>query len=189
MKVRLALLLAVLFFSSCVGYHYTQEGGIRVNNPKVFRYNKKKFTSLDKSLIDTNANYLIDSSFNKWRIPQWEQRRDVFIRFFSTGQILFITCSDMPNLDIINNKNLGIPGYFILRGNKIKIVMFQDLNGGQIGKFYGRIQPNGDLVFYDQRPETYYSSFYLLEKAEINSRKSHWKKIKVDKIEHYTPNW
>lgn len=190
MGLKVFLLCILLSFTSCVRFHYTSDGGVRVNNPKVFEYNKPKYTTREKSLIDTNAIYLLDSVYNKWDIlPRRKIYHHEFARFFSTGQVLFVSCDSMPHLELINNKNVGTPGYFILQDDKIKIDMFQNLNGGQTGKYYGRVISSGDLIFYEQRPETYYSSFYLLEQAEGKARYSYWKKIKVANIENYKLDW
>jgi hypothetical protein len=187
--MKTILILLTIFLNSCVGYHLTSEGGFRVNNPKVFKYNKARFTKLGKELVDTNAIYFKDSTYNKWTNPKWQTYSKEFVRFFNTGQVLFVGCDRVPNIDKINNPNVGTPGYFIVIGTKLKIDMFQELNGGQTGKYYGRIQPNGDIIFYEQRPETYYSSFSRLEKAEGNDRFSIWRKIKVGRLKHYKPNW
>ena len=189
MVSKIICLIYLLSLTSCVSYYYTEQGGIRVKNPKVFKYNKKKYTELAKTLIDTNVIYLSDSIYNKKHEPKWQKSDIAFIRFFNTGQILFVGCQSVPSISEINNPNLGVPGYFILQGTRLKIDMFQDLNGGQTGKYFGRIQPNGDLVLYEGRPETFYSSFWINEKLCQKSKYSTWKKAKIDNIEHYRPNW
>jgi hypothetical protein len=183
------LIFLIFFLSSCVSYHFTKEGGVRVDNPKVFKYNKKRFTKLDKGLIDTNSIYFKESTYDKWRTPELKSSYNEFARFFSTGQVLFVSCDSFPKIDIINNPNIGIPGYFIVKGTKLKIDMFEDLNGGQTGKYYGRLQPNGDIIFFEQSPETYFSSFSMLEKKSGKDRFSVWRKIKVDSLKNYKPNW
>ncbi|MBX2921447.1 MAG: hypothetical protein KF746_04570 [Chitinophagaceae bacterium] len=149
--MKTILILLLLFLASCVKYHITSDEGVRVNNPKVFKYNKTRFTKLDKGLIDINAIYYKDSAYDKWSNPKWRTYSKEFVRFFNTGQVLFVSCDSFPTIDKINNPNVGLPGYFIVIGTKIKVDMFQDLNGGQTGKYYGRIQPNGDIIFYEQR--------------------------------------
>lgn len=186
---KIILISTTLFFASCVKYHITSDKGIRVNNPKVFKYNKSRFTKLDKGYIDVNAIYYKDSIYNKWSNPQWKDKPKEFVRFFNSGQVLFVDCDSFPTIDKINNPDVGVPGYFIVIGTKIKIDMFQHLNGGQTGRYYGRIQPNGDIIFYEQRPETYFNSFSRLEKSEGNDRYSIWRKIKVDSLKSYKPNW
>lgn len=174
---------------SCVNYYYTDDGGIRVINPKVFKYNKDIYTLRDKTGIDTNAIYLIDSSYNVRDTPKWRKQSNAFIRFFSTGQVLFIYSDSILSISEINNENIGIPGYFIAQDNKVKIDMFQNLNGGQTGRYYGRVLSNGDLMFYSERPELYFNSFKLLEKAEREKRFTIWRKTKVENLKYYTPNW
>lgn len=186
---RLLIMILSIYFTSCVSYQITSEGGIRVNNPKVFKYNKERYRKLNKDLIDTSAIYYKDSSFSKSSSPNWQSTYKVFARFFNSGQVLFVNCDSFPNLSLINNPNVGTPGYFIIEGTKLKIDMFQNLNGGQIGRYYGRILPNGDIYFIEQRPETYFNSFSLLEKIDGKNWFTIWKKIKIDKIKNYKPSW
>lgn len=178
------LFFVMLFLSACVKYYTTPEGGYRVKNPKEFKYNKPKYTKRDKSLIDTDAIYLIDSIHTYWDSKHVQNE---FVRFFPGGQVLFIKTNGMPSSYLINNRDVGTPGYFILKGKRIKIDMFQDLNGGQTGFYFGKVLENGDLMFYEQRPETFlFAPFSALER---NGQKSFWKKIKVPELESYTPNW
>jgi hypothetical protein len=182
-------LIILLFFTSCLSKYYTNEGGVRVKNPKVFKYNRSRFIKMNKGLIDTSAIYLMDSSYNKYGSPVWQRSGKTFARFFGSGEVLFIYCDSFPCPGNINNPNTGIPGYFIVKDTKIRIDMYQELNGGQTGKRFGRIRPNGDIIFYDQRPETYFSCFSCMEKAERNTRFSIWKKVPVDTIKYYQPDW
>ena len=188
--MKTILILLTLFLSSCVKYHITSENGIRVNNPKVFKYNKPRFTKLDKALIDTNAIYYKDSTYNKWASPQWRTYSRDFVRFFNTGQVLFVNSSTgFPTIDRINNPNIGTPGYFIIIGTEIMIDMFEDLNGGQTGKYFGRMQSNGDIIFYEERPKLYGSSFSRLEKSQKDVSYSIWRKKSFTGIKQYKPDW
>jgi hypothetical protein len=169
-----------------------------VDNPKVFQYNKPKYTLRDKGGIDTTAIYLIDSSFNHYTSfytgalnKVGKKRNDEFCRFFSGGQVVFISCDSLPldaipSIELINNRKRGTQGYYYVDGDRIRIDMFQLLNGGQTGKYFGKIQKDGSIMFYEQRPETYYGSFRGLER---DGQKSFWKKVKVDSLIHYKPDW
>ncbi|KAA3440028.1 hypothetical protein [Rufibacter hautae] len=174
----------MILISSCVSYHVTDEGGYRVDNPKVFKYNRPKYNGLDKGAIDTTAIYFLDSTNRKH--PEGWKKRDQFCRFFSGGQVVFISSEGMPDAKLINNAEKGTPGYYFIEGDRIRIDLFQDLNGGQTGKYFGKVQGNGDIMFYEQRPETYYGSFRGLER---DGQKSFWKRIRVDHITPYKPNW
>ena len=187
--MKTIIISIAILLTSCVKYHITSDKGIRVQNPKVFKYNKPRYTKLYKSLIDTNAIYYKDSTYDNWASPQWRTHSKQFVRFFNTGQALFVDCNAFPTVEKINNPNVGVPGYFINIGTEIKVDMFQNLNGGQTGKYYGRIQSNGDIIFYEQRPETYSSSLNRLEKEEGKFRFSIWRKIKIDSLKSYKPNW
>lgn len=185
-KVNILFILSLCFFTSCVSYYYTNDGGIRVKNSKVFKYNKPKYTRLDKSRIDLNAIYILDSVYSKWDNPKGRKKSGSFIRFFKNGQVLISSFDSILTQKRTNNKKIGIPGYFIIKEDKIKIDMFQQINGGQTGKQFGRIIENGDLIFYSQRPETYFGSFSALEK---DGRKSFWKKETKYKLIEYNPEW
>jgi hypothetical protein len=182
--MKMILIIGALFVSSCMKYHYTEEGGVRLNNTALFKYNRPRFVHMSKGLIDTNVVYQIDSTFNKWSNPQWEVFNNQFIRFFGNGKVIFANCDED-----INNPGIGIPGYYIVKGTKVKIDMFQDLNGGQTGQYFGRIQADRNIVFYEQRPETYFGSFNWLERAEGKKRFSKWKKVKYDNFKNYNPDW
>jgi hypothetical protein len=187
MRQSITYLLGLLIFNSCVRYHYTKEGGIRVNNPKVFKYNKPRFTQKDKSLIDINAIYILDSEYSQWNDIKYSRKNKEFVRFFSTGQILFTHCNGMPRIEVINNQNLGTQGYFIVKGDKIKIDLFSEDNGGCTQNYYGKILDSDNIMFYEVTPvPPFFSSFKGLEKG---GRKSFWKKVKVAKIINYIPDW
>lgn len=183
----------ISLLSACVSYHFTEEGSCRVDNPKVFKYNKPKYTLRDKGAIDTTAIYQIDSTYSPYpgSLNRGKSRKDQFCRFFSGGQVLFFSYEPlpadvMPPIELINNRKRGTQGYYYIDGDRIKIDMFQLLNGGQTGKYFGKIQKDGSIMFYEQRPETFYGSFRGLER---DGRKSFWRKVKVDSLLHYKPDW
>jgi hypothetical protein len=182
----LLYILSLFFLTSCLNYHYTSEGGVRVENSKVFKYNKPKYTKLDKSKIDFNAIYILDSIYSKWDDTKGKKKYSSFIRFFKNGQVLISSFDSILTENQINNKNIGIPGYFIIKKDRIKIDMFQGINGGQTGKKFGKVAENGNLMFYFQRPETSFGSFRALEK---DGRKSFWKKETKYKLIEYEPEW
>ncbi|MBL7810049.1 MAG: hypothetical protein J0M29_18730 [Chitinophagales bacterium] len=177
------IFLLFLTLNSCVKYHYNEEGGVRVNNSKVFKYNKERFRSMDKSQIDTNAIYILSEPH-----PMWDSFW--FIRFFPTGQVLFIPCDTIPpGSGLINNKNKGIQGYYILKDSKIKIDMFQEINYGQTGKYFGRVESDGNILLFESRPETCFSIYPLVEKVTNKKNNSHWRKFPTDQLKHYKPDW
>jgi hypothetical protein len=187
--MKTIFILLTCFLASCVNYHVTSDEGLRVNNPRVFKYNKPRFTKLDKGLIDTNAIYYKDSSYFKWNHTPWNTSSKEFVRFFNTGQVLFVYSKGFPTIDRINNPNVGIPGYFIVNGTELKIDRLEIINGGQTAPYFGRIQPNGDIIFYEEGPKLYNGSFSKLEKYQKDVRYSIWRKKNVDGIKHYRPNW
>lgn len=172
----LILALTLACFTSCgIKHYYTKDGGVRVYDTTIFDYRNVKDRFGKDSPIRTDLIYVCDSIYNKWNSPKWIKAEERFVRFFNSGQVLFVYPDDTINLEIVNNPEVGTPGYFKLDGDKLKIDMFQNLNGGQTGKYFGRVNEKGEIVFYEQRPETYYSSFKWLEKAEGSKRFSIWK--------------
>jgi hypothetical protein len=182
--VYFILILTCLTSCRRVLHFSTDENGDRVKNPKRFTYNKPKYTTRDKGGIDTTAIYLLDSTQSQYK-EQW-RKRNAFCRFFSGGQVVFILCENIPSSDLVNNKKSGTPGYYYIEDDKIRISLYENLNGGQIGGYFGRILPNGNIMFYEERPSLYYGSFGALHRQ---ARRSFWEKIKVDGLKSYKPDW
>jgi hypothetical protein len=187
--MKIQLLVYLLLLTSCVKYHYTKSGdpySMRANNPKIYKYNKSSLRNLDKSLIDTSSIYLIDSQENKWNYSLFDKKNSRFLRFFSTGQILYVLCDTIPTLDLINDQDIGAAGYFYIEKDKIRISIIGDTNGGQIELIFGKVLSNGDIMLYEQNPRTDNQSF---KKLEEDDRKTFWKKKKIPGIIAYKPNW
>ena len=184
-----------LLLTSCVSYQRTDSGGIRTKSSKVYKYNHPRYRSIDISKIDTNTIYLLDTLYNKYDSREPIKKiSGSACRFFSGGQVLFFHYYDSLNIDLINDKDAGTPGYYTVQGDKLKIDMFQNLNGGQTGKYFGYIRENGDIVFYEQRPETYQGPFSIVEGGvysglEKYGKKTVWIKSKMDGLINYRPDW
>ncbi len=192
MKRSLFYFLFIIILSSCVCYYTAYEDGkpgYRVCNPKVFRYNKLCYALSNKSLIDTSVIYVKDSIFWKYEIPNWKLYRKEFIRFFPKGQLLIYFSDSIPTNEILNNKVFGMQGYYYIEDSKIKIDFFDIDEIAQTIRYFGRIKENGDLIFYEQTPNYYFGSYCLTENGEKNRHKSLWKKIKLDGVKHYRPDW
>jgi hypothetical protein len=188
--MRYLSILIFLFCTSCVAYYGTGEHSFRVKNPKTFKYNKDYYNKFRVGLIDTNCIYVFTYSYSDYNGRQEAEKgsNENFIRFFGGGQVLFFYNEKKEPAEIVNNRNEGIPGYFIAKGTKLKVDRFEIINGGQTGKVYGRILKNGDLLLFKQRPETYFGLFWLLEKADGSSY-SVWKKTSIESLINYRPDW
>ena len=174
-----------MVFSCCnVKYYVTSEGGYRVVNSKKFKYNDAKYISKSKAAIDTNCIYLMDSVYDKWDDIKIKKQSYRFLRFFSGGQVLFIDNNGMPNLDMINNKNIGIPGYYYLEGNKLRVNIFKMVDGGVIVDYLGEVNSNGNLIFYEQS-----SGDLTFSKTKEYTRKTFWSKVEIKNIINYKPDW
>jgi len=187
--------LTSLFLNSCVAYQRTDCGGIRTKSSNVYKYNHPRYRNIDFSKIDTNAVYLVDTLYNKYDSRQPIKKiNGSACRFFSGGQVLFFYHYDSLTIDLINDSDAGIPGYYTVQGDKLKIDMFQNLNGGQTGKYFGYIRENGNIVFYEQRPETYQGIFSIIEGGvysglEKYEKKTVWIKSNLDGFINYKPDW
>ncbi|KYP14122.1 hypothetical protein [Flavihumibacter sp. CACIAM 22H1] len=186
MRLWILCLLIIIHLHACVAHSYTAEGGIRVQNSKVFKYNKERHRSRDKSPIDTEVIYRLDSSYDKYQaVKGIKNKPGAYMRFFSTGQVLFFYDTSQT-IQVLNNRKTGRQGYYFIKGDRIKIDRFELINGGQTGKYYGRILDDGSLLFYEQRPGAVFGSFSALER---DGRMSFWKKLTVPAMERYTPDW
>ena len=185
MRRYFAIVSSLFLFCGCnVRYYATPEGGFRLYDSAKFKYNKPEYKRMNKSAIDTSCIYVMDSTFNKWDDVKIKKEGYRFIRFFSRGQVLFIYNKGMPDLKMINNKNIGIPGYYYIEERRIKISMFKNINGGLVVDYLGEIDLSGNLIFYEQPT----GKSLLLETKGYNG-KSFWSKVKIEKMEYYKPDW
>ena len=187
--MRLISIFYLCMLTSCVGFHYTEinePNSIRPNNPNVFKYKKPSLSKLDKSLIDLNSIYLVDSQYNKFDYRLFNKRNSKFIRFFSGGQILLVYCDTLPPIERINNKHIGTPGYFYIKSDEIRIEFLDETNGGQLSFQLGKILNNGDIMLYETSNRFPNKSINKLEKQ---GKKTFWKKTKIPDINNYIPDW
>lgn len=183
------IMAGVIMLTACSVPYKTTRGGVRVSDPKVFKYNNPKYTAKNRVGIDTDAVYLKVSVSRSWNDPPEEEVCCNFMRFFPLGQVIRVLSGTMPVAGDVNNKDAGTPGYFIVEGNKIKISIFEYTDGGSsIGYYFGRLQDNGDLIMYEQSSATNFNSFFLTEKFD-GSYFSRWKKVNIEGFEPYTPEW
>ena len=185
--VCFTLIISSLFFSFCLKWKYTSEGGVRLVDSKKFKYNNQNHKNLNWEIIDTNAVYKLISDYD-WRHKPGE-KPPVYchvIRFFSGGQVLFYNCDKASIESMINNPNSGIPGYFIVNGNQIRIERWSGTNGGQLEKYFGILQNHLAIKFYEQAVRTCHGSYDCLEKQNMYSI---WEKQSNLKLIHYQPDW
>lgn len=190
---RLTILsLLILSLSSCLSFYRTDSGGVRLSNSAKFEYNREMYSYRDFSMIDTNAYYMIDSMYDFRKTENPERKvNDQICRFFGGGQVLFFYGIDTLDFSLLNDSGAGIPGYFTTDEKFLKIDMFQNINGGQTGKYFGYVRDNGDIVFYEQRPETYSHNHDMLVFRQLKDFgvRSIWKKYPSEGLINYKPNW
>lgn len=138
MKIISAVLIICL--ASCnIKYYMTPEKGYRVENSKDLSFHNHRLRGVEITKIDTSSIYVFDGLPNYYRCA----------RFFSGGQVLVFYSKDFPDIKMINNQDLGDPGYFIIKKNKIKLNLFSNNYGGVNTFFKGKILDDGNLQFED----------------------------------------
>ncbi len=185
--LTLILLIVALSITSCLKYNWTSVHGVRLENPKKFEFSKKMYANSDRSKIDTNSIYQL-ISLHGWggvSVREGDQVSCKTARFFSTGQVLFYYSDTIIDDRIFNNEEAGEPGYYYVYENQLKIERWRITNGGQLEYYFGTIQNDGNIKFYEQAVG-YYSSYRNLEKKNIYSI---WAKKEISNINHYKPDW
>ncbi|PKP00970.1 MAG: hypothetical protein CVU11_16645 [Bacteroidetes bacterium HGW-Bacteroidetes-6] len=152
----------------------------------MFRYDKKLFILKDNSLIDTNAIYIRSGATINYGSDTIELPT-VYYRFWSNGRVQEVYPGNKDCNIIVNNTEIGYIGYYYIKRGRLKMQMIETLNGGQTGLRYGLFD-NGDIWFYEQRPETYYGSWNMLKWLESNN-KTKWAKTTVDSLKYIKPTW
>jgi len=176
----------ILFLTSCqTRYIVNEQGGIRPKG-KMFSYENKTTSLKDNLLIDTTSIYIrkgqkITYGTNVVSLPT------VYYRFWENGRVQEVYPKELDINNIINNTEIGYIGYYYIKKGRLKMQLIETLNGGQTGKRYGLFD-NGNIWFYEQRPETYYGSWNMLKWLE-NNRKTEWIKISIDSLKHINPTW
>ena len=187
MKTTITISLTLLILTSCQSrFIVNREGGVRPRKNNMFSYDKKHFTLKDNSLIDTNAIYVrsgavITYGSDTVKLPT------VYYRFWSNGSVQEVWPDKKDYDSIVNNTEIGYNGYYYIKKGRLKMQMIEILNGGQIGLRYGLFD-NGDIWFYEQRPETYYGSWNMLKWLE-SKNKTKWVKTTVSSLKYVKPTW
>ena len=79
-----------------------------------------------------------------------------------------------------------------IKDNKIRVNIFETINGGQTGFYFGEIQENGDLKFYEDSAIALAFPILVLKNyksLENGGKESYWSKHKITGIENYKPDW
>ena len=148
----------------------------------MFSYEKKVKKLEDLSLIDTTAIYIRkNGNGDTANLPL------VYYRFWGDGRVQQVYPGKRDLAQIVNNPEIGAIGYYHIKKGRLKVQLIETLNGGQTGKRFGLFS-NGNIWFYQQRPETYYGSWTLLKWLE-KKNKTEWVKTKIDNLIYVKPTW
>jgi len=201
MLKRISYLILSLLLTNCSHYVLSSTGYTRPPEKYKFPYSKHTKKLHTNQIIDTTAIYYLHDSYftsgdGNHEIKKYK-RTDAFIRFYDDGRLKIQSSrGEYPKIEDINNINNGIVGYYLLKGNQIKIQVYSDIDAGSNQLKYGYIDENKNLIIYDANPRTYISIFNLF--SEQNGRKKmekayygkkEYKKIKVEGIIYEKPNW
>lgn len=107
------------------------------------------------TLIDTSSIYLIDHEYlitnKRGSILEPAHTYYDFIRFSNTGTALFRSLMlEKPKNEDFNNLNRGQFCYFVMEGDIIKLEVY-NFDTKIFEYRYGRIQKNGDILFYKKK--------------------------------------
>lgn len=187
---NLFLCVFIILLTACGVKYNTTQSGVRVKNPKVFKYRKAKYTQENRKGIDTNAIYVKKMIRYPWADDPKEQPACCdFMRFFPDGQVIIVKSALMPCAAQINDAQAGIPGYYITKGTKIKIEKLTFYDGGTgIGFYFGRLQDDGSLKIYEQTSTTYFNSYFFTELFD-KGYFSIWEKAEVENMAPLTLSW
>ena len=194
-KKNLILFLAII--TSCS--HYTSNSLGYTRPPKNYKFGyKNKTTKLTtNTIIDTTAIYYLHNS-NYYRNSSEYKNRDEYIRFYNGGQFKIQGTKEFPKPEDINNIEKGIIGYYILKGNLVKMQIYSDINAGSDQLEYGIINAAGNLIILNENPRSDIG-FDLgigwnekgvkrkIEKSFFNPKE--YEKTKISGMTYEKPNW
>jgi len=191
MKIYFCFIVVVLT-SSCTHYVVNDAGYIRPPKSQKFSY-KKSFAGLNLSLIDTNSIYYLSNGYY-YKNNNGYKKKDKYIRFYSDGRFKLQGLKDSPKIDDINNPDIGIVGYYIMKGNVIKMQIYGDIDAGSIQLEYGYVDENKNLIVMHDNPRVDFNIGYnekkirrLIENSPFSP--DVYKKTAVKGLTYIAPNW
>ena len=149
---KTALLLIIILAVGCSHYIVNSSGYIRPPKNYKFPY-QNKTSPLTTTVIDTTAIYYLHNS-NYYRNSEAYKNNDEYIRFYSDGHLKSQGSKEFPKIEDINNVGKGIAGYYILKGNLIRMQFYTDINAGSDQLEYGLFDDKGNLTVLHANPRS-----------------------------------
>jgi hypothetical protein len=189
----IGLLFLIGLFCGCSHYITNTAGYIRPPQNYKFSYAKKAKKLTTSTIIDTTAIYYLYNS-NFYRNSNKYKNTNNYIRFYATGQFKLQGIKIHPKLEDINNTNVGLIGYYKLKGNVIKMQIYSDIDGGSIQLKFGLIEENGNLVILNENPKTYFQIGYSEKGIKRKIKNSYfnpkyYQKIYFENMTYDKPDW
>ena len=187
----------LFLITGCSHYIVNETGYVRPPKDYNFSYKKQAAKLTDNAIIDTNAIYYLHDS-NYYRNSDAYKNTDAYMRFYADGHFKTQAAKESPKLEDINNVEKGIVGYYILKGNLVKMQTYGDINAGSDQLEFGIIDENGDLVILNENPRsdigfdlgigwTENGVKRKIEKSFFNPKK--YKKMSIDGMTYEKPAW
>lgn len=194
MAKNLIPIILFLTLTSCSHYVLNESGYTRPPKNYKFSYSKRATLLNDTSSIDTTVIYYLTNS-NYYRNSDEYKNTDNYIRFYSDGKFKLQAINSFPKAEAINDISKGNIGYYLLKGNVIKLQIYSDMNAGSDQLEFGVIDENKNLIILNENPRTDFCIGYSEKGIKRKIKKSSffnpkkYVKIKIDGMTYDRPNW
>jgi len=190
----LFILLALALLTSCFPKMYwTDSGGVRFEKPRTYwlKYKRQKFDNGQRIKICHEKIY----ETTKYSVNDSSLSYKMIARFFPEGQVLFFIEGqpETPFENQINDSLAGIPGYYAVKGDKLKFQRWTNIFGDQTPETYGVILNDSTLKIYNTYvPDCtgpFNAGITIYECLEAKQDFSIWKKTDKYQLKQYNPSW
>ena len=192
---RVLFALSCIIATGCSHYTINSEGFIRPPNGYKFSYRNKVNHLTSTELVDTNAIYVMRNNNFQRNSDEYKQG-DSYFRFYADGKFkkTGIKTTDSIIIEDVNNINVGIVGYYKLKGRVIKLQFYSDFYGGSDILKIGRISEDGELVLLHSSPSETFGIGYSEKGVKRKIEKEFfnpgiYKKTKLNGMAYIRPNW
>jgi len=170
-----------------------QQGYIRPPQHYKFPYSKKAGQLLNTQIIDTTCVYVLQNS-NYYRHTDEYKNDNNYIRFYADGRFKQQGFKTAFTIEQVNDNNSGIVGFYLLKGNVVKLQFYTDLNAGSDQLKFGIVDDGGNLILLHENPRTDFGLGYSekgIRKKISNSyfNPKVYKKVKQEGLTYTKPDW
>ncbi len=190
----ITLILLMITTIGCSHYIINDAGYVRPPKNYKFSYRNQVQNLVSNVQIDTTVVYYLNNC-NVYRTSDEYKYRDHYIRFYADGKFKVQGVKEFPKIEDVNNINLGIVGYYKLKGNVIKMQTYTDIEAGSDQLEFGLIDENKNLILLSDNPRSTFGIGYSESgiKRKIQNQNimkpKRYKKVKIEKMIYKEPNW